>query len=101
MLSGQQRVYSNRLRIVIFTNHTLTLRIIHKIIDDIGCRPLERGEEAKHRIDCRMIQKLVLRVINLSDIRCRLAYSTSDSNDNERYQQECHYGAYQLMAVGF
>ena len=87
-LCRQQRVTANTLCVIQFTHDALTLFIIHEMVGHIiACCLLKRGEEREDWVDGGMIEELVLRVIDLSDIRRRLVQSATNTDNHQGNHQ--------------
>ena len=74
------------------------LGFLHKMVfGNVAGRLLQRREEREHGIHGRMVEKLVLREISLSDIGGRFVYSAPDADDDNGQQQQVEERAQQLL----
>ena len=89
-LSSQQRVSSLAVGIVDAISQLATLLIGHIVVaDDVVARLTYRRQEREDGVHRCMVQELVLREIHLSDVRGRLAQTTTNAYNDRTYQQQC------------
>ena len=87
-LCTQQRVGTDAFGAVESVHELRSLIRTHElVVGHVVGRLLERGKETEHRIDRGVVEKLVLRKINLPHIGGRFGQSTPDAYGNERNEQ--------------